>query len=112
MTYLAGTVKSNRAYLAISTVREWKAAAEEHLKEPRDLLPPRELTLAGKSEYKYPHSFPGSFVPFEYLPAAIAPLRESQGPAYRPGDAGVEKRLKDRLVELWDAWRTARAKRG
>jgi len=111
VTYLAGTVKSNRAYMAISTVREWKKSAEEHLKEPSDLLPPRELTLAGKSEYKYPHAFPGSFVPFEYLPAAIASQREAQGPAYRPSEAGVEKRLRERLMELWDTWRSTRAGR-
>jgi hypothetical protein len=40
-------------------------------------------------------------VRFEYLPAAVAPLRRREGPAYLPTDFGIEKRLRERLSELW-----------
>lgn len=103
VTYLASTVKSNRAYRAIDVVRAWKQQAEVSATEPASLLPPRELRLAGKSDYQYPHDFPGAFVAFEYLPPAVAAVRAKEGPAYLPTDVGVEKRLRERLSELWHA---------
>lgn len=105
VTYLAGTVKSNRSYKAIDVVREWKRRAEAELGAPQELLPPKELRLAGKDEYKYPHDFPGAFVPFEYLPPPVARLRNAEGPAYLPSEFGLEKRLRERLAGLWAARR-------
>ena len=102
VTYLAGTVKSNRAYKAIEAVRAWKRAAEETLTDPGAMLPPKALRIAGSEDYRYPHDFPGAFVRFEYLPAAVAPHRAKGGPAYLPSDFGLEKRLRERLAELWN----------
>jgi putative ATPase len=102
VTYLAGTVKSNRAYKAIEVVRDWKRQAEARVQDPSLLVPPKELRLAGKESYQYPHDFPGAFVAFEYLPPAVAAVRRAQGPAYLPSDVGVEKRLRERLASLWD----------
>ena len=45
--------------------------------------------------YEYPHSYPGHFIEQDYLP------RELLGSIYyEPGDAGLEKVIKDRLVKL------------
>ncbi|WGL60418.1 AAA family ATPase [Pigmentibacter sp. JX0631] len=99
VTYLASTFKSNRAYKAIETVRNWRQKAEEN---GMSIQPPVELTLKGKSKYKYPHDFENSFVSFNYLPDSIVELKRTEKkPAYLPTDNGVESRLKSRLSELW-----------
>lgn len=99
VTYLASTVKSNKAYTAISTVREWRERATEQ--NANAGAPPFELTRAGAEKYRYPHDYPNAFVPFEYLPRAVSKLKETTGPAYKPSDFGVEQRLKQRLMDLW-----------
>ncbi len=100
VTYLASTVKSNRAYIAIDKVRKWKAAAEEN---GASYQPPRELTLKGSELYKYPHDYENAFVHFDYLPNEILKIKKStKEPAYLPSDYGVEARLKNRLIELWE----------
>lgn len=99
VTYLAATVKSNRSYLAISHVRQWRAQAEE---QGLSYAPPHELTLKGKSAYRYPHDYPQSFVSFCYLPEEIKKIKDHEKkPAYLPREEGVEARLRNRLAELW-----------
>lgn len=101
VTYLASTVKSNKAYLAIETVRQWRTQAIE-IDPQKSLAPPPELTRAGSEHYKYPHDFPNAFVKTRYLPETVAEIKKQTGPAYRPSDFGVEARLKERLQSLWD----------
>ena len=92
VTYLASTVKSNAAYMAINEAQEFvqeKGTQEvpEHLKNyPRP----------GTPAYKYPHSFKGHFVKQQYSPSAATPK------FYRPTEEGREKFLKERLNQLWD----------
>ncbi|MEK6625397.1 MAG: AAA family ATPase, partial [Bdellovibrionota bacterium] len=90
-TYLASTVKSNAAYMAINDaldfVRE-KGTQEvpEHLKNY-----PRPGTLP----YKYPHEFKRHFIKQQYSPNATTPK------FYKPTEEGREKFLKERLQQLW-----------
>jgi len=100
VTYLAGTVKSNRAYIAIDKVREWRTVAEEN---GHSIYPPVELTIKGKDLYKYPHDFPNAFVKCDYLPKDVLSLKKKdKQAAYLPSDSGVEARLKARLAEIWE----------
>ena len=113
VTYLAATVKSNKCYTAISTVRDWRQRAEQASGSqsgsqsepngmgPMAILPPQHLVIAGSEEYIYPHDQPDAFVKQEYLPPAIAKFRRAEGPAYLPSDFGVERRLRERLAQLW-----------
>jgi putative ATPase len=103
VTYLAATVKSNRSYVAIATVRAWREQAEQQMQETKgnSLAPPAALVLKGASDYVYPHDQPGAFVATEYLPEAISRIRRIKGPAYQPSDRGFEARLGDRLKRLW-----------
>jgi putative ATPase len=103
VTYLASTVKSNRAYLAMHKVREWRREAVEN--ETSGLRPPRMLTKAGASEYRYPHDTPHAFVETEYLPASVAKLRARDGASYQPADRGTESRILARLKNLWPWYR-------
>ncbi|WP_186647022.1 AAA family ATPase [Fluviispira vulneris] len=99
VTYLASTMKSNKAYLAIERVRKWRIQAEEN---GYSLQPPNEITIKGKNQYKYPHNFENSFVYFDYLPKEISRIKQKERvAAYLPSDYGTELRLKNRLAELW-----------
>ncbi len=100
VTYLASTFKSNKSYIAIEKVRNWRIAAEE---QGLSIEPPIELTIKGKDKYKYPHNFENSFVSTNYLPNAISMIKKQENtPAYLPSGYGVEIRLKSRLAELWN----------
>lgn len=99
VTYLASTVKSNRSYKALHTVRDWLARVRQ---QGENLLePPRELTRKGREHYKYPHDFPDAFVLYDYLPKALANIRRTEGPAYQPCERGFEGRIATRLASLW-----------
>jgi len=93
-TYVASAPKSNAAYLGIN-------AALKDIEE-RPLLPvPDHLKDAsykgaarlgrGKG-YRYPHDFPGHYVPQDYLPQKRV--------YYQPTEQGEEKRIKERLAGL------------
>ena len=73
--YLASSLKSNKSYVAIDKVREWKNKAEE---QGQSIEPPIALTLKGKHLYKYPHDFENSFVHFQYLPESIAKIKSQE----------------------------------
>jgi len=92
--YLASTPKSNAAYLA------GEAAAREVQTGPRREVPNHlkdgnmDKEKRGHGEgYQYAHDFPDHFVRQEYMPAVKK--------FYEPTDLGEEKRLKDRLKNLW-----------
>jgi putative ATPase len=97
--YLASSVKSNRCYLAIEKIRDWKTRAEN---EGLSVEPPIALTLKGKHLYKYPHDFVGSFIDFQYLPYSILKMKNNEKkPAYLPSEQGMEKSILVRLAKLW-----------
>jgi putative ATPase len=101
VTYLASTVKSNRAYMAMHKVREWRRELTES--QGVQIRPPKALTRAGQDSYQYPHDFEDAFVRFEYLPESVAALRRATGPAYQPSQQGAESRIFARLKTLWAA---------
>lgn len=97
--YLAATLKSNKSYLAIDKVRQWRISAEE---QGESIEPPIALTLKGKNLYKYPHDYENNFVHFQYLPDSILKKkREEKKPAYLPTIEGQEKSFFERLSRLW-----------
>ncbi len=98
--YLATAPKSNTAYAALGS-------AMADVENGRTLAVPPHLRTAtrkklaaasGESEesmrYLYSHDFEGAYVPQAYLPEGRV--------YYRPGDQGLEKRIKERL----DFWRS------
>ncbi|MCL5283783.1 MAG: replication-associated recombination protein A, partial [Armatimonadetes bacterium] len=96
-TYLAGAPKSNSSTIAISRA---KAELSEHGALP---VPPylrdahyRAAKRLGHGEgYRYPHDYPGNFVPQKYLPDKVQGL-----PFYEPSENGAEAEIKQRLA-LW-----------
>ena len=50
-------------------------------------------------EYRYPHNYPGAFLPDEnYFPMGQEPVC-----LYKPTEYGKEKTVKERLEKLWPA---------
>jgi putative ATPase len=87
--YLASTLKSNSAYLAIDRVL---SAIEKG-----DLMQvPRHLDPHGEG-YKYPHDYPEHWVPQRYLP--------ENRRFYFPQEVGAERALAQRLKKLWRRFR-------
>lgn len=97
-TYLAGSPKSNASYMgiekALNDVRKKKLfPVPLHLRNaPTKLM--KEIGY-GK-EYKYPHNFANNFIAESYLPDE---LKNAQ--YYFPSENGQEKKIRDRLKELW-----------
>jgi len=97
-TYLASQPKSNASYMAI------ERAFNDVRNEERDAVPlhlrnaPTKLmkNLDYGKNYKYPHDFENGFVDANYMPDN---LKRKQ--YYYPTENGQEKKLKDRLKELW-----------
>ncbi len=96
-TYLACAPKSNASYLAIEAaserVREGDAVdVPLHLRN----APTKMMKAFGyASGYKYPHDS-GGFAEQNYLPEE---LKETV--FYRPTENGIEKKIKERLLQLW-----------
>lgn len=98
VTYLASSVKSNAAYMAINN-------AQALVKQTGDLSVPLHIRNAptklmkeigyGKS-YQYAHDFPGNFVEQEFLPDAIAGAK-----LYDPGNNASEQRIREYLRFCW-----------
>lgn len=93
-TFLAGAPKSNAAYMAIDEALEDVRQKDiggvpVHLK---DASYPGAKKLGHGSGYLYPHSYPGHWVPQQYLPEALAGARY-----YRPTEEGKEAEIKARL---------------
>ena len=98
--YLATAPKSNTAYmalgLAMADVETGRTLAVPiHLRTPtRKKLAAASGEASAAAEYLYPHDFDGAHIPQAYLPDGRL--------YYRPGEQGMEKRIKERL-ELWRA---------
>jgi len=95
VVYLATAPKSNRIYAA------WGEALEAAQESPAASVPlhirnaPTGLMkdLGYGAGYRYAHSYPGAYVPQEYLPEAMA------GKVfYQPSELGFEKKISERLA--------------
>ena len=98
VTYLASSVKSNAAYMAINN-------AQSLVKQTGDLSVPLHIRNAptklmkdigyGKS-YQYAHDFPGNFVNQEFMPEPIEGVK-----LYDPGHNASEERQREYLRTCW-----------
>jgi putative ATPase len=92
--YLATAEKSNAATIAIGRAMEdiqskGAAPVPQHL---RDSHYPGSKALGHGKGYVYPHNFPGSYVPQEYMPEEA-----KSGPYYEPTENGAEAEIKARM---------------
>lgn len=97
-TYLASSVKSNAAYLAIGK-------AQSLVRQTGDLPVPMHLRNAptkmmknmdyGKG-YQYAHDYKNNFVQQEFLPEKIAHTK-----LYEPGENASEEKLRTYLKQCW-----------
>lgn len=93
--HLAGAPKSNSTSAYFEALRAVEAGVRpevpDHLKDPS-----RDRRGAGHGEgYRYPHDYPGHWVPQGYLPRSLEGTR-----FYVPGDLGFERKIKERLERL------------
>ena len=96
--FLASSEKSNSAYEAINKA-EKIVSKNRHLKIPKHLrnAPTEFMKTQGNSlGYKYPHNYKNNFIEMEYLPKEI-----SNEKFYSPNKEGIEKRIYERLNNLW-----------
>lgn len=96
--YLATSAKSNSAYLGIDAAlelvrRTGNQPVPLHLRNaPTKLM----KDLGYHDGYKYPHDYPGHFIPQQYLPDALADERLWHG-QHNPH----EDKLCQRMVDCW-----------
>lgn len=88
-TYLASTVKSNASYLGINEALEF-VRSNQTIEVPTHLRNHH----PDKANYKYPHSFEGSFVRQIYSEKDLPKF-------YRPTKNGTEDKILQRLNNLW-----------
>lgn len=99
VTYLASCPKSNRSYMALRKMQgdvkneQFDEPVPMHLRNAPTTFMKREGYSDG---YIYPHDHPGHFADQAYLPPAM-----ENRIYYEPGDQGVEKKLKERLMGWW-----------
>ena len=96
--YLAGSPKSNSAYLAIDAAlqaakQDRGAAVPLYLRNaPTSLME----SLGYSDGYKYAHDYPGHFTDLEFMPSSL------QGKVfYEPQANAQEDRLKAYLLSCW-----------
>jgi len=106
--YVACAPKSNASYTGIARAMEDVRNRVVPLvpKHLRDANYPGARSFGHGEGYKYPHDFPGHFVPQDYLP----PGTKSKT-YYEPSDQGYEKRIRERLNE-WERRRQEAAQGG
>jgi putative ATPase len=109
--YLSCCSKSNASYKAL---REMERVVEERptLEVPKRLRnAPTELMreIGNSIGYRYPHDYPGGFVPERYLPKEIENLI-----VYHPTDRGLDAQIRDRMREYREliAKESAKGKKG
>ncbi len=96
--YLATSPKSNSAYEAINSAMQFVSETGNypvplHLRNaPTKLM----TDLGYGADYKYPHAFPGNFITQQYLPDKAVNMR-----FWQPGNNPQEKKLDDRIRQLW-----------
>jgi len=96
--YVATAPKSNASYLAIARAMEdvRNRVVPPVPKHLRDANYPGAKSFGHGEGYRYPHSYPGHFVPQGYLPEGTR-----SRPYYEPTEQGHEKRIRERMQE-WD----------
>ncbi len=101
VVYLASAPKSNALELAEGRVKHFIREVGEpgvpiHLRNaPTKLM----KDIGYGKEYRYPHDFPGAFLPDEnYFPIGYEPVS-----FYKPTNYGKEKAVKERLEKMWPA---------
>lgn len=94
--YLCACPKSNSAYVSYSQAKEF--INKNNFEIPSKIINPLNKRMEkqgyGKG-YKYPHDY-GGFVRESYMPEGYEDTQ-----FFIPKDIGVEKRIKERLKELW-----------
>ncbi len=95
--YIAAAPKSNAVVAAIDAASKDVVAKKAGSVPPhlRDASYPGAERLGHGVGYKYPHDFPGAFVPQQYLPDGLGPVTY-----YRPTDRGREKEIRERLAKI------------
>lgn len=92
--YLSCCAKSNATYTAMNRMQAVIDANPE-LEIPKRLrnAPTELMKQQGNHKgYKYPHDYPGGFVPERYLPEALGDLV-----VYEPTDRALDAQIRDRL---------------
>lgn len=98
VTYLASSVKSNAAYMAINN-------AQALVRQTGDLPVPLHIRNAPTQlmkeigygdNYRYAHDFPGNFAEQEFLPEQV-----SGTTLYEPGNNASEQRQREYLRQCW-----------
>ena len=105
--YLACCAKSNAAYAAMGKMEE-VIANHPDLEIPRRLRnAPTELMkeMGNAIGYRYPHNFPGGFVPERYLPDEIADTV-----VYEPTDRALDAQIRERLQKYREMIAAAKKK--
>jgi len=91
--YVACAPKSNSVVAAVGSsaacVEETSTTVPTHL---QDAHYKGAKNLGRGVGYKYPHDYPGHYVPQQYLPEEIKDAR-----FYEPSDSGYEKKIKEHL---------------
>lgn len=96
--YLATSVKSNSAYLAIDEALA-KVKQTGNLPVPLHLrnAPTRLMAELGYGNtYQYPHDYPEHFTPQQYLPDAL-----KNTAFWQPQDNDAERKLSERMRRFW-----------
>jgi putative ATPase len=98
--YIATAPKSNTTYAALDRAMQdvEKRGAEPVPKHLRDSNYPGAARMGHGEGYLYPHSFPGAYVPQEYMPPGL-----KSRPYYEPSERGYEAEIRRRMKE----WRAA-----
>ena len=96
--YLATSVKSNAAYMAIRAAQAQVRAAGVHpVPVPLRNAPTRLLKQLGYGQrYAYSHNGEGNFEAQEFLPEALSGTRY-----YEPGDNPNEAKMREQLRKWW-----------
>ncbi len=100
--YLAGSAKSNSAYMAINEALE-AAKQTRSASVPLYLrnAPTQLMEELGYSDgYKYAHDYPGHFADLEFMPDQLQGRK-----FYEPGDNRQEEALRSRLSTLWEKYK-------
>jgi putative ATPase len=97
--YLATAPKSNSVYMAEKATRQYVRTQQAHPVPVHLRNAPTGFMqqLGYGKEYRYPHDYPGGFVPGEtYFPEGCEDLK-----FYEPKPHGKEKPVAERLKQLW-----------
>lgn len=96
-SYLASAPKSNAAYMGIGAALEEirRGGSVEVPMHLRDAHYKGAAKLGHGEGYRYPHDFPGNYVPQQYMPDAL--LGKTY---YHPTANGYEKKIRDYLQSI------------